>query len=416
MIIDKTNCHTDVAKGPNIVDSKGVNCHDYKTRVHINKQSPDITEDVANGVRVDEGDLDDLSSEHSTHEHDTQDNMCTTTITDDELTNDDGGKMDKGEQGGGKAIHARYGKRTQAMTEKELRRLMEGNSGKYMIYDGKIMTPRSIKQLKNHTIVRIVDRMMGGGKKKGQKKQDKEETTSSSESDALQDMFMNLMKQDDDKGNSMFRTMIQFDDEMVQEALSNMKQAFAENGKKFGMQKLSFEAVEWLIYENRSTAQRAVRAQQEKAIQEAERREQEVRRFKEEQKQIMIEKERQARENERQKREQETMMSNERGRLAVQAHDEREAEKQQEMNMKEMKIRFGRYHGEDCETIYQEDRNYCQWVLDVDTGNPAVSEFKMVASVMSKSESGLSDQRRIHVTTSVAQVALCEENIWWTCW
>ena len=50
----------------------------------------------------------------------------------------------------------------------------------------------------------------------------------------------------------------------------------------------------------------------------------------------MIEKERQARENEREKREEETMMSNERGRPAVQARDEREAEKQQEMNMKEM--------------------------------------------------------------------------------
>ena len=175
------------------------------------------------------------------------------------------------------------------MTEKELRRLMEENSGKYAVYDGKIMTPRSIKQLKNHTIVRIVDRMMGGEKKKGQKKQDKEETTSSSESDALQDMFMNLMKEDADKGNSVFRAMMQLDDEMAQEALSKMKQAFAENGKKFGMQKLSFEAVEQWIYENRSTAQQAVRAQQEKAVQEAEQREQEVRRFKEEQKQIMIE-------------------------------------------------------------------------------------------------------------------------------
>ena len=71
----------------------------------------------------------------------------------------------------------------------------------------------------------------------------------------------------------MFRTMMQLDDEMVQEALSNMKQAFAENGKKFGMQKLSFEAVERWIYEDRSTAQQAVRAQQEKAKQEAERRE-----------------------------------------------------------------------------------------------------------------------------------------------
>ena len=145
----------------------------------------------------------DTSSEHSTHEHDTrsthiehhyQDNLCITTTTEEELTNDDEDKMGKGEQGGGKAIHARYGNIIQAMTEKELRRLMEENSGKYVVYDGKIITPRSIKQLKNHTIVRIVDRMMGGRKKKGQKQQDKEETTSSSESDALQDTFMSLMK------------------------------------------------------------------------------------------------------------------------------------------------------------------------------------------------------------------------------
>ena len=44
------------------------------------------------------------------------------------------------------------------MTEKELRWPMEENSGKYVVYDGKIMTPGSIKQLKNHTIVRIVDK------------------------------------------------------------------------------------------------------------------------------------------------------------------------------------------------------------------------------------------------------------------
>ena len=180
------------------------------------------------------------------------------------------------------------------------------------------MTPRSIKQLKNHTIVRIVDRMMGGGKKKGQKRQDKKETTSFSESDALQDTFLNFMKEDDDKGNSVFRTMMQLDDEMAQEALSKMKHAFAENGKKFGIQKLSFEAVEQWIYENRSTAQQAVRAQQEKGIQEAEQREQEVRPFKVEQKQIMIKKEKHTCENEREKREQQ----------------EKEAEKQREMNIK----------------------------------------------------------------------------------
>ena len=122
----------------------------------------------------------DTSREYSTPVHDTQsthivhchrDSTCTTVITDDELINDDGGEMEKREQGGGRAIHARDGNRMQAMTEKELRRLMEENSGKYVVYDGKIITPGSIKQLKNHTSVRIVDKMMGGGRKKGQKKQ-----------------------------------------------------------------------------------------------------------------------------------------------------------------------------------------------------------------------------------------------------
>ena len=45
------------------------------------------------------------------------------------------------------------------------------------------------------------------------------------------------------------------------------------------------------------------------------------------------------------------------------------------MSMKEMKIRFGRYHGRTCESIYQEDRDYCRWVQDVETSNPAVIEF-----------------------------------------
>ena len=98
-------------------------------------------------------------------------------------------------------------------------------------------------------------------------------------------MFMSLMKQDDDEGNSIFRTMTQLDDELIQEAMNNMRQAFDENSKKFGMEKLSFEAVERLIYENRNSAQQA--RQQEKAMQKAERREEEVRRFKEDQKQIM---------------------------------------------------------------------------------------------------------------------------------
>ena len=221
---------TDTIKGPNNVDSKGSNCQNCEKKTYINKESPNPTEDATDGVYVNKSDFDDLvvqvpqvqgvrqaagmlqagekrlendvsgrvsesrkcfqlqtqfrdtSREHSTPVHDTQsthiehhqrDSTCTTVITDDELINDDEGKMEEGEQGGDRAIHARYGNRMQAITEKELRRLMEETSGKYVVYDGKIITPESIKQLKNHTIVRIVDEMMGGGRKKGQKNKTK---------------------------------------------------------------------------------------------------------------------------------------------------------------------------------------------------------------------------------------------------
>ena len=272
-----------------------------------------------------------------------------------------------------------------------------------------------------------------------------------------------------------------------------MRQSFEENSQKFGMEKLSSETVERLIYENRNSAKQSIKAQQEKAMQQAER-EEEVRRFKEEQKQVMIEKERQARERHEQEavhgtrdsllrcngattdpgdaerragqasdfgaesideryykkvenftgeqawrdwsfqfkattrsvneaachlietaeneekeiddalslsEEQRSLSSGifnilgsvitgeplqilctsgssgfEEWRKLSKKYNERDVKRQQEMNMKGMKIRFGRYHGRDCETIYQEDRSYCQWVLTVDTGNPAVIEFR----------------------------------------
>ena len=156
---------------------------------------------------------------------------------------------------------------------------------------------------------------------------------------------------------------MQVDEGAAQETIDKMKQAIAAEAESFGIRDLSFEVVERWIQENRQAIEQAAKAQQDKenqeqerAIQEARRREHEVEKFKEEHRQIMMEKERQARE----KREQ----------------HEKETEKQREMNMKDMKIRFGRYHGRACESIYQEDRNYCRWVLDVETGNPAVIEFK----------------------------------------
>ena len=115
----------------------------------------------------------DTSREHSTTVHDTQGTHIEHHHRDSICTNDVGDKMEEVEQGGDRAIHARYGNRMQAMTEKELRRLVEENSGKYVVYDGKIITPGSIKQFKNHTIVHIVDKMMGGGRRRARRSKTK---------------------------------------------------------------------------------------------------------------------------------------------------------------------------------------------------------------------------------------------------
>ena len=77
-------------------------------------------------------------------------------------------------------------------------------------------------------------------------------------------------------------------------------------------------------------------------------------------------------------------------------YNERNVEKQQETRMKEMKIRFGRYHGRDCETIYQEDRNYCQWVLNVDTGNPAVIELTSSKHATNNGKNNAENKRELN--------------------
>ena len=276
VIIDKTNCHTDVARGPNSVDRKGLNCHDCKTRVHINKQNPDIAEDVADGVRVDKGDLDDISvvpqrqismiqtvqeisqlqcidkvigdlvvqvpqtkivektveipqlqtvekitgtetsslrqsagmlqarekqpesdvsgrvsescghfqfgaqfrdtaDEHRNTHQQSMRNTCTeprcrdntnVTMTTDKRSNDDNNEeREQGEQGQGgtKAIFTRHRNRMQATTEQELRRLMEEST----VYNGRIVTPETIKHLKNHAIVPRRGHFAGRRKEEG---------------------------------------------------------------------------------------------------------------------------------------------------------------------------------------------------------------------------------------------------------
>ena len=42
----------------------------------------------------------------------------------------------------------------------------------------------------------------------------------------------------------------------------------------------------------------------------------------------------------------------------------------------EMRNCFGRYKGRTCQSIYNEDRNYCEWVSRQESTNPALVEFQ----------------------------------------
>ena len=136
---------TDTIKGPNNVDSKRLNCQNCEERTYINKQSPNLTEDATDGVYANKDDLvvqvpqmqgvrqyagmlqadgkqpendvsgrvsesrkcfqlgtqfRDTSREHSTPvqghiEYHQRNSTCTTVITDDELIDDDEGKMEE---------------------------------------------------------------------------------------------------------------------------------------------------------------------------------------------------------------------------------------------------------------------------------------------------------------------------------
>ena len=99
------------------------------------------------------------------------------------------------------------------------------------------------------------------------------------------------------------------------------------------------------------------------------------------------------------------MMNNERVRSAAQAHDEREAEMQRKSSTKQMRIKFGRYYGRRCESIYQEDQGYCRWVQDVETENQAVIEFKNFLKVRNEQwEEECREVKRIELEEREAKI------------
>ena len=76
---------------------------------------------------------------------------------------------------------------------------------------------------------------------------------------------------------------------------------------------------------------------------------------------------RRRRETEHQRRRQEIVKEREQQR-----QDGAEKEMERQTVRPKMRIRFGRYKGRTCESIYKEDRNYCEWASRQESTNPAL--------------------------------------------
>ena len=262
-------------------------------------------------------------------------------------------------KGGERTIYVRRQGEMQAMNEQELRREASRNNDVYVVYDGKVVSPRAIKYLKNHAIAHVVDKLRGGGRKKNQRKMDQTQNDQSGSSLSEADMFSELLEKFG-WSNELYQAMLKVDDDTIQELMNKMRHIQeADAGMNRGA---ALDTLQRMIKEHRQRA----RHQQEEAAQEAARRQkqEEMTKGKDQQGKSLAESEEQTQEVRHGKKQEGTTR-------------EREQQKQRHQNARsEVKIGFGRYMGKTYGSIYKEDPGYCEWVSKLDTPNKAIIEFQ----------------------------------------
>ena len=125
---------------------------------------------------------------------------------------DETGRDQGQSKGGNRAVYAIHRCKVQATTEQELRRLTSKSNEVFVIYDGKIVRPETIKHLKNHAIVHVVDKLSGGGKKKSRRKSNQTHSDQSGSRSSETDMFFELMQRNCEAGEmwneDLFQTLL----------------------------------------------------------------------------------------------------------------------------------------------------------------------------------------------------------------
>ena len=270
--------------------------------------------------------------------------------------------------------------------------------------------------MKDEAIVHVVDKMPGGGKKKSTKKSSPiDQSTPASSSDAyaifeLMDANSKMGRKEWNEG--LIGKMLELDDDETVDMLRKLRSSIhASTGRDpepalEGLKRLLCERKQAMKVQQEEAA-REQRRQRCETTEEKEQREQDEAKKEAERQVVLKEEERRRKQEEIERRREEEVRKQEqiverqkqeeiqriqemKKRVDMRKQEEaaRERERQEEMRKQEEKIRkrersrqeeiereverhvarskmtvdFGRYKGKTCESVYRDDRSYCQWI------------------------------------------------------
>ena len=238
------------------------------------------------------------------------------------------------------------------------------NGGVYVVHGGKIMDLGAIGQLRK---IHVVDKK---GPRKSSQSQSDQGALDKSSSEA--DVFFEWMEKGCKTGRTgwvegLIGKALELDCDAMQDMMRSLRTSIQVS---MGTDpEPALEGFKRLLHKRKQ----AMTTQQEEAARETERRrrQEEMVREKERQKQNMAEKEM-----------------------------ERQAARS------ETKVGFGRYKGRTCESIYKEDRSYCEWIRRQDSTNAALIEFREFIQTIEReweNEFGERKRRELEETRRAAE-------------
>ena len=269
---------------------------------------------------------------------------------------------------------------------------------------GRLLNSERISQLKDNTIVHVVNKLSGGGKRKDRKKAIQMDQSSTDKSSSEIDTAFAMREAYSKSGRNgwnedLIQKMMGLDDEAMEDMMKKFKRSIRTStdcGLESGIDESTLEGLRRLSHERRREARTQLeeslkkqqQAQYEEAAGETRRQEQreeaaeEARRQKQ-QEEAAEERRRQQQQEQEEETMREAKQQQEQGSdirvTEEQQHTRRRSEVTNEMQLqmtKEQKqVGFGRDMGTTFGDVYKQDRQYCDWITRQETTNVHMIEF-----------------------------------------